>query len=230
MQSGAELKRLLILMAKHPEPGKTKTRLSPPLDPLDAAALYECFLQDKVSTMKTIEIAQTGIAYSPQNERTYFEQLASNALLIPQTGTNLSQSLVNIFEVTLRMGFEQVLAIDGDSPDLPVAYLRDGFHLLDDPKVDVALGPTDDGGYYAIGMRNLHRSLFEVEMSTPKVYVDTLARAEDAGLNVASLPYWYDVDRPDDLERLSGSLSSGPVERAPATAAFLRQLRRTRRA
>jgi glycosyltransferase A (GT-A) superfamily protein (DUF2064 family) len=104
-------------MAKQPKPGQTKTRLSPPLELTEAAALYRCFLQDKLSTMQSIELARSAIAYSPQDARGYFEQFAPEVLLFPQTGENLAQSLCNIFEVTLNMGFEQVLAIDGDSPD-----------------------------------------------------------------------------------------------------------------
>jgi rSAM/selenodomain-associated transferase 1 len=230
MHSDAKQKRLLVMMAKQPEPGHTKTRLSPPLDPTDAATLYGCFLLDKLSAMLAIEIAQPAIAYSPQEGREYFEQFAPGILLIPQLGESLAQSLCNIFEVTLNMGFEQVLAIDGDSPDLPASYLSDGLHALDDHQVDVSLGPTDDGGYYAIGMRSLHRSLFDVEMSTPSVYIDTLAQAEDAGLKVASLPRWYDVDRPDDLERLLRSLDAGAAEHAPATAALFERLGRDLRA
>lgn len=224
MLSGAEKKRLLIMMAKQPKSAQTKTRLSPPLDPVKAAALYRCFLQDKLSVMQTIEIARLAIAYSPQEARGYFEKFAPNVLLIPQRGENLAQSLCNIFEVTLGMGFDQVLAIDGDSPDLPASYLMQAFHALDDFQVDVALGPTDDGGYYAIGMRRLHRTVFDVEMSTPSVYVETLAQAEGAGLKIASLRRWYDVDRPEDLERLQSSLASGAAGDAPATAAFLKRL------
>lgn len=126
------------------------------------------------------------------------------------------------------MGFKQVLAIDGDSPDLPASYLRQAFQALDDHQIDVAIGPTEDGGYYAIGMRELHKTLFDVEMSTPSVYLDTLALAEGAGLKIAALPRWYDVDRPEDLERLRGSLASGAVEGAQATTAFLDQLERDR--
>jgi rSAM/selenodomain-associated transferase 1 len=227
MHLGTEQKRLLIMMAKQPRPGHTKTRLSPPLDPAEAAALYECFLRDKLYAMQRIAIAQPAIAYGPKGARKFFEKLAPFALLLPQTGEDLAQSLCNIFEVTLDMGFEQVLAIDGDSPDLPASYLLDGLHALDNRQVDVVIGPTEDGGYYAIGMRRLHRTLFDVEMSTPRVSIDTLAKGKEAGLKVTLLPRWYDVDRADDLKRLLGSLSAGAAERAPDTAAFLDRLSRT---
>jgi glycosyltransferase A (GT-A) superfamily protein (DUF2064 family) len=178
--------------------------------------------------MQTIDIALPAVAYSPQKARDYFERFAPDLFLIPQKGSNLAQSLCNIFKVTLSMGFEQVLAIDGDSPDLPASYLREAFRALDDRQIDVVIGPTEDGGYYAIGMRSLYKTLFDVQMSTPSVYADTLALAEGAGLKIASLPRWYDVDRPEDLERLRGSLTSGTVEGARATAAFLERLERDR--
>jgi glycosyltransferase A (GT-A) superfamily protein (DUF2064 family) len=178
--------------------------------------------------MQTIDIALPAVAYSPQKARHYFERFAPDLFLIPQKGSNLAQSLCNIFKVALSMGFEQVLAIDGDSPDLPASYLREAFRALDDRQIDVVIGPTEDGGYYAIGMRSLYKTLFDVQMSTPSVYADTLALAEGAGLKIASLPRWYDVDRPEDLERLRGSLTSGTVEGARATAAFLERLERDR--
>jgi glycosyltransferase A (GT-A) superfamily protein (DUF2064 family) len=165
--------------------------------------------------MQTIDIALPAVAYSPQKARDYFERFAPDLFLIPQKGSNLAQSLCNIFKVTLSMGFEQVLAIDGDSPDLPASYLREAFRALDDRQIDV-------------GMRSLYKTLFDVQMSTPSVYADTLALAEGAGLKIASLPRWYDVDRPEDLERLRGSLTSGTVEGARATAAFLERLERDR--
>jgi rSAM/selenodomain-associated transferase 1 len=230
MPPGTEPERLLVLMAKQPKMGETKTRLSPPLDLAQAAAIYECFLTDKVSMMRRFELARPAVAYRPQAARAYFEQLAPDFLLIPQMGSNLAQSLCNVFEVTFVMGFKQVLAIDGDSPDLPPSYLRQAYRALDEGENDIALGPADDGGYYAIGMRELHRTLFEVEMSTARVFNETMAKAEGAGLTVASLPGWYDIDRPDDLDRLRDALASGAEERAQATAAFLERLDRDREA
>jgi glycosyltransferase A (GT-A) superfamily protein (DUF2064 family) len=84
------------------------------------------------------------------------------------------------------------------------------------------LGPCDDGGYYLIGLKKpAPRLLREVRMSTPRVTADTLALAQELGLQVALLPTWYDVDNGDSLERLLAELEQGPPELAPHTRALV---------
>lgn len=208
---------MLLLMAKQPVPGRTKTRLSPPLTEQEAAELYRAFLQDKVAQMRHFSNVRSIIAYTPAEGRGFFEQLAPGFALIEQEGETLGQRLVNVFDWAFAEGPTRVLAIDGDTPTLPPAYLQQGFEALEDPDVDVVLGPSADGGYYAIGMKQPHPILFEVTMSTPHVARDTLARAKEAGLEVHRLPPWWDVDRPEDLKRLAMRLRAGG--QAPGFAA-----------
>ena len=85
------------------------------------------------------------------------------------------------------------------------------FELLD--QADVVLGPTEDGGYYLIGMKKPHpRLLREVQMSTPDVLTDTQELAKRMGVNIALLPPWYDVDTASDLERLQAENESDQRE------------------
>jgi glycosyltransferase A (GT-A) superfamily protein (DUF2064 family) len=112
--------------------------------------------------------------------------------------------------------------MDGDSPTLPLGTLRQAFRALDDPDVDVVLGPCEDGGYYLIGVRQPCAALFyDIPMSTPRVAAETLQRAEENGLRVALLPRWYDVDVYADLQRLAEELRTLPADRARHTRAFL---------
>jgi len=214
-------KRALILMAKQPAPGKTKTRLSPPLSLEAAAGLYRCFLLDKLAQMRQVASVNRGVAYWPATARDYFAALAPGFELIPQTGADLAERLRNVFDLAFDRGYAQVMALDGDTPTLPAGHLRQGFRRLDEPAVDVVLGPCEDGGYYAIGMKRPHPTLFDVTMSTPRVVEDTLARADVAGLRVALLPTWYDVDTPADLARLAAELAGSDAVNALATARFL---------
>lgn len=224
MPGPAESARLLLLMAKQPRPGSSKTRLSPPLTEKEAADLYLAFLQDKVAQMRAVPDVRPAIAYTPAEGRGFFEELAPAFDLVKQQGESLGDRLVSVFEWAFGQGAAQVMAIDGDTPTLPPDYLRRGFDLLEDPATDIILGPSTDGGYYAIGMKEPHPSLFQVTMSTPSVARDTLARAEAAGLQTYCLPAWRDVDRPEDLERLAARLREdvgGPDFAAPATRQFL---------
>ncbi|MFQ5854998.1 MAG: TIGR04282 family arsenosugar biosynthesis glycosyltransferase [Anaerolineae bacterium] len=213
-------------MAKQPAAGGTKTRLSPPLSLDDAAELYRCFLLDKLAQMRRVEMASLAVAYWPAAAQDYFADLAPGFELIPQVGNDLAERLRNMFDTAFDRGYDQVMAIDGDTPTLPASYLRLGFLRLGDPTVDVVLGPCEDGGYYAVGLQGPRPALFDVTMSTPDVVEDTLALAGAAGLHVELLPGWYDVDTPADLARLVAELERGRAEKAPATARFLARDRR----
>lgn len=193
-------KNALIVVAKRPAPGKTKTRLSPPLTPEMASALYECFLRDTLDLMQQVKDAQHIIAYL--DEPDYFKRLAPNFELIPQNGHDLGERLDNALTDCFSQGYGHVVIMDSDSPTLPSEYLNQAFSELAGG-ADVVLGPCGDGGYYLIGARNpIPRLLREVQMSTPTVAKDTIAMSKEEGLNLAILPVWYDVDDGTSLTRL----------------------------
>jgi len=204
----ADIRRALLVMAKRPEAGATKTRLCPPLTPERAAALYACFLADVVEMARAVARSVPGlvptIAYAPDDAAGYFRALAPDFALVLQTGATLGERLAAVMSGALASGHGQVAAINSDSPSLPAAYLAQAFAALDDPAADVVFGPCDDGGYYLIGWkRPLSFLVRDVAMSTPHTLADTLALADAAGLRVALLPPWYDVDEPADLVRLT---------------------------
>jgi glycosyltransferase A (GT-A) superfamily protein (DUF2064 family) len=117
--------------------------------------------------------------------------------------------------------------MDSDSPTLPLACLRQAFRELDDPTVDVVLGPCDDGGYYLIGLKSPCPALFRgIVMSTPTVVAETMERAREQGLRVGCLSRWYDVDTLEDMERLIEELRSQPDHPAQHTRAFLSNVMR----
>ncbi len=195
---------MLLVVAKQPSPGQTKTRLCPPLNHAQAADLYECFLQDTLDIMSCVPNVQRGIAYLSENGPGYFQNLAPDMALIRQTGASLGERLDNLLTQVLADQAQKAVVMDSDSPTLPPDYLAMAFDRLD--AADVVLGPTEDGGYYLIGMKKPHpRLLREVQMSTPHVLRDTLALASQ--VSVALLPTWYDVDNATDLERLRAELS-----------------------
>jgi glycosyltransferase A (GT-A) superfamily protein (DUF2064 family) len=111
--------------------------------------------------------------------------------------------------------------MDSDSPTLPPKYLKQALERLEDENVDVVVGPCEDGGYYLIGLKHPCSALFNVVMSTPTVLQETLQRARGQGLRTACLPTWYDIDTPEDLERLRRELASLPAHTAPRTRQLL---------
>ena len=206
-------KRALLVMAKRPFPGHTKTRLCPPFSPEEAATLYECFLRDALDIVRAVPNVTPFIAYSPSEEGEYFKKLAPDFELIPQIGANLGERLDFVLSHTLAAGFEQVAAINSDSPTLPPAYLAQAFAHLDNEAIDVVFGPCEDGGYYLIGWKQPHpRLVREIQMSTSHVLQDTLDIARQEKLQIALLPTWYDVDTIADLERIKAEMGEKRVE------------------
>jgi rSAM/selenodomain-associated transferase 1 len=212
--------KALIIVAKEPVPGLTKTRLCPPFTPQSAAELYRCLMLDTLALMDRLEIADRTVAYTPAAARGYFESLAPNGFrLISQEGAILGERLANALGHHFDLGYQRVVIMNSDGPTLPLACLAEAFSGLDG--ADVTLGPGHDGGYYLIGMKRLHRELFqEIAWSTGHVIPQTLAICRRLGLSVHQLPEWYDVDVEADLGRLRRDLVRDPSA-APHTWAFL---------
>lgn len=213
--------RFLGVVAKRPAPGQTKTRLCPPLSGADAAALYACFLQDTLDLMRQVADVRQTIVFLPETEEAYFRQLAPDFARMVQYGEDLGQRLDNLLSAALAAGATQAVVMNSDSPTLPVSYLEQAFAELAHG-ADVVLGPSEDGGYYLIGLTQPQpRLLCEVQMSTSTVLQDTLAIAQECGLKSALLPTWYDVDTAAELDRLIQELSRLGPEIAPATRRWL---------
>ena len=141
----------------------------------------------------------------------------------------MTQRLIGAIEDLLALGFASVCLINSDSPTAPISVFAEAARVLSSPDEKVVLGPSDDGGYYLIGMRKLHARLFEeIDWSTDRVRAQTGERAAEIGLAVRLLPDCYDVDDDKSLHRLCDELL-GPnqavdPEIAPATRQFLRDI------
>jgi uncharacterized protein len=217
----------VAIMAKAPRPGAVKTRLCPPLRAAEAAALYRCFLLDKIAAVEALAHAQPAIAYTPDDARAEFDRLAPGFSLVAQQGPDLGARLQSTLSALLAAGHAAAIAVDSDTPTLPGEFLQQAVDCLARPGPDVVLGPTEDGGYYLIGVRAAHPKLFDdVPWSTSHVLDVTLRRAAGAGLRAACLPAWFDVDTPDDLERLRTTLAAAEAPVACRTGRFLASWRR----
>lgn len=217
----------LGIMTKAPRAGRVKTRLTPPLSPEEAAALNTCFLRDTASAILTAVVQDNGRAiavYTPAGEeRAYADILPAEFELVLQRGDKFGERLVLAMEDLFRLGFNAACLIDSDSPTVPEENYAKAIRLLRPAGDRMILGPSEDGGYYLIGLKQPHRRLFEdIDWSTEHVAAQTIARAHEIGLAVEFLTTCYDVDDRVALRRLRDELNEGGV--APATRAFLAQL------
>jgi len=205
----------LIVFAKHPEPGRVKTRLSPVLSPYESARLYRAFLLDALEQYAAIG-PDVRLYLSPAKNEATELALPTSVTALGQVGATLGDRMRRAFEETLATGYDRAVIIGTDHPTLPSAFIEQAFAALDAPS-SLALGPSTDGGYYLLGMSAFYPQLFQnMEYSHGRVFAQTLTRAGQTNARLTILPPWYDVDEPQDLERLVDDLSDCP-EQAPRT-------------
>ena len=194
----------LVLFAKAPLPGRVKTRLTPPLSAEQAAEFHwacVCDVWDKIE-----QVSVTSRYFYSDNAGADHEVPAVPEQRGLQRGSDLGDRMFNCFQELRARGHTRVLIVGSDSPTLPLAYIEQGLEALE--RTDVVLGPSEDGGYYAIGCRQPYPQMFA---GVPWSSGDTLRRTEASlhalGLRVHHLPSWYDVDTAKDLRRLAGEAS-----------------------
>lgn len=227
------------VMAKAPRAGRSKTRLCPPLQPEQAAALSTAFLRDiseNIAAAARDAPIRGLVAYAPAGSAGLFDGhlapgtdflLADGQIEVPSGVTGFGRCLLHAIQGMLAAGYGAACVLNSDSPTLPTAFLARAARILLAEGGRIVLGPAEDGGYYLLGMKALHARLFaNIAWSTDTVAEATRSRAKALGLEVVELPLWYDVDDPASLDRLAGELTEPPAGRyqASATGAALRQM------
>ncbi len=226
VEPSRDRERVLVIMAKAPRPGAVKTRLAPSLSPEAITAFYCCLLDDTLALARSLSDVEVAIM-CPDSDVNELAQLAGGeANVVAQQGEGLAPGLTSVFaHFTERHPRDahqrRVIAFNSDSPHLPRFVLEQAFGTL--AAHDVVVGPTHDGGYYLVGAKASHPTLFANEgMSTSTALERLLARARDLQLSVGFAHPFYDIDVVDDLTRLAEELRLDPA-RAPRTAAWLKE-------
>ena len=197
----------IAVMAKASQPGRTKTRLVPPLTFDEAAEFNTAFLKDTAANLIKAG-AQAGIvgymAFGPPGSEPFFRMV-----LLPDIGLietwlpDFGDCLLLAIRTLLGRGHASAVVLNSDSPTLPTSLLVKTAQLLAQPGDRAVLGPASDGGYYLLGLKQAHSHMFEdVAWSTDCVAAQTIERAREIGLDLQVLPTWYDVDDIGALRQL----------------------------
>ena len=213
--------RVLVIMAKAPRLGEVKTRLTPSLAPTAVTAFYCCLLDDTLALARSLSDVEVAIM-CPDSDVNELAQLAGNqATVVGQKGEGLAAGLTSVFRHFAECRQRRIIAFNSDSPHLPRSVLEDGFETL--AAHDVVVGPTHDGGYYLVGAKASHPTLFARDgMGTSSALERLLSRARALELSVGFAAAFYDIDIADDLTRLAAELRLAPA-RAPRTARWLNE-------
>ena len=216
--SAEQARGAVVVMAKAPREGLVKTRLNGAYPPCDVVQLSECMLRDTVALVQELSRVHVAVLCPSEDVDEIAARLPAGVHVVGQRGNGLAAALVSAFDHFVP-DFHRVIAVDSDSPHLPLAILDTSFALLETN--DVVVGPTEDGGYYLVGASAIHHRLFDpASLGTGSARDALLRNAGALGLSVAFTEAWYDVDMPEDLRRLAAELRIEPA-RAPRTAALL---------
>lgn len=201
----------IAVMAKASVPGCTKTRLVPPLTFEEAARCNTAFLRDIANNIlaASAETSVAGyVAFGPPHSKPFFQaNLPRGIGLIEAWYPNFGDCLACAIAQLLERGHRGAVVLNSDSPTLPRSLLVETAQVLARPGDRAVLGPANDGGYYLLGLKAMHRRLFQgIAWSTEHVARQTLERAAELGLPVHVLPEWYDVDDVRALKMLYGEL------------------------
>ena len=213
--------RVLVIMAKAPRPGAVKTRLTTGLSPEAVTDFYCCLLYDTLALARSLGDVEVAIM-CPDTDVSELSRLAGNdAKVVAQKGEGLAAGLTSVFAHFAGDRPRRTIAFNSDSPHLPVSVLEAAFETV--AAHDLVVGPTHDGGYYLVGAKSSHPTLFAGDgMGTSSALERLLARARTLELSVGFAETFYDVDVAEDLTRLAAELRLAPA-RAPRTAAWLKE-------
>jgi hypothetical protein len=222
----------LVIMAKAPKAGMVKTRLCESLPSPAVTALYLCLLEDTVALAKSLGSVEVAVMCPESDKDELADLLVNTVQVVAQKGDGLAAGLTSVFAYFTAAGRHRVIAFNSDSPHLSPSVLDGAFQTL--ATCDLVIGPTHDGGYYLVGAKAAHPTLFENDgMGTRSALDRLLERAQELELSICLTERFYDIDVAEDLIRLAQELALEPA-RAPRTAVWLaewgqavRQLSRT---
>jgi len=191
------MKDALIIFTKNPEAGKVKTRLAATLGDKEALAIYRQLLSHTISATEYLPVDKF-VFYSNHigqedfwDSKHYYKEV--------QQGFDLGERMKNAFAATFQKGYDKTVIIGTDCPDLNAGIIMNAFAYLNSH--DVVIGPAEDGGYYLLGMKQLHSQLFEkITWSTSIVLDETVRKCAVLRLGYYLLPVLKDIDEEKDLQ------------------------------
>lgn len=189
-------KSVLGIMFRIPQYGKVKKRLAAQIGTEDALSVYAAMLYETVKNVSQLKSVDLYGFYEGAISKT--ESVLESIQTMPQQGKDLGERMLNAVQWLFEKGYNKVVLIGADSPDLPVEYIKDAFLKLN--SCELAIGPAEDGGYYLIGMNRPLDIIFkDIKWDSNSVLKDTISIANNEGIRYFLLPHWYDID---DIESL----------------------------
>ena len=220
--AGGDAAFQVVVMAKYPAPGAVKTRLARRMGAEAAAELSGAFMRDLEARLEGAGIDAIWAVWPPEAP---LQSMLPGARLLPQEGADLGERMAGVVQRLLREEGRPVILLGADVPHVDIAVVRAAGAMLVRGDAEVVLGPTDDGGYYLLGLRQFVSAVFRaIDWGSPGVCAETRARLATLGVRYRLLERSFDVDEPADLVRLMRLMQAGTIA-LPHTAAALARTR-----
>jgi hypothetical protein len=198
------MKKALITFAKAPVPGTVKTRLQADIGAEKAVATYKTFVTEVISQCAKLKDVDRFLGCAPTVSDPFLKGLADTHGMqrFKQHGDSLGARIFNAFKYCSKKGYSKIVLIGTDSPSLPISFIRKAFSELE--KKDFVIGPCFDKGLYLIGMRKEKIGLISrnIKIDTGKDVNGIMKKVREVDISLSMLPFWYDIDKVDDLEFL----------------------------
>lgn len=196
-----DFRKAFIVFARLPVEGKVKTRLAKEIGDKNSAILYRVCAEYLFNEVKRVKIHEVDLFlfYSDENETSEVKKWAGDHFYFyAQSGENLGIRMLNAFKQIFEKGYDKVIIVGTDVPDIDSALMLNAFIELD--KHDFVIGPSKDGGYYLLGMKSLTTDLFnDIKWGTEKVFSSTLEKLNKKKSSYKLLPKLIDIDTKKDL-------------------------------
>jgi len=196
-------KNLLMIFIKNPVAGEVKTRLGASIGSANALQVYKKLLSHTREIAVQVKCDRE-IWYSSMIDRrdSWNSDLFEKKL---QQGRNLGVRMSRAFQQAFEAGYEKAVIIGSDCPELEPQHIEDAFDAL--RSEDAVIGPSEDGGYYLLGMKKYTPEIFsDIEWSTSSVFEETKRHFEQLGLTCKTLEVLNDIDTIEDLKKSDLSL------------------------
>ncbi len=205
----------LVILARHPEAGKVKTRLAASIGDAAAATLYRAFLLDLGRKLAPHPGWVLYWAFAPADSPLPAD-VADDEKAFAQVGGDLGERMASAIERVLADGHPSAVLIGSDIPHVSIATLEEAFRRLA-AGAALVLGPAEDGGYYLVGATSLPPVFRDIRWGSSGVLAETIAAARRAGIDPALVAPDYDIDDEEDLERLKAEIRGGRIRDLEAT-------------
>lgn len=193
----------LIIFVRNPELGKVKTRLAATMGNEKALEIYGQLLAHTFAITQNINVEKYVFYVDAITGKDMWKRAGYHQFL--QKETNLGEKMFDAFKILFEKKHSKVIIIGSDCIELTEEIITEAFFQLDN--YSVVIGPANDGGYYLLGMKQLHQQLFSnKQWSTEKVYKETLNDFNTLQLSYYSLPELIDIDMEEDWQTVQKGL------------------------